>query len=170
MNHAPSFVLDNLPQTPTRRRGEWLLLAALAAGLLAQLGWQQRDVLAANASLRPTLEAACGLLHCQLPAWHEPAAFSMLSRDVIALPEHPHVLRVQASFRNDAAWPQAWPALILSLTDVNGRSLGSRRFLPADYLGKTPHAAQLAPNQASQIAFDIIEPAPNVVAFDFRFE
>jgi len=170
MNHAPSFVLGNAPKTPPRRRSEWLWMGALALGFLLQLGWLQRDVLAANAGLRPTLEATCRLLHCQLPAWHEPAAFSMLSRDVIALPEHPQVLRVQASFRNDAAWPQAWPALVLSLTDVNGRSLGSRRFLPAEYLGKTPHVAQLAPNQASQIAFDIVEPAPDVVAFDFRFD
>ena len=94
----------------------------------------------------------------------------MLSRDVIAPPDHPGVLRVQASFRNDARWPQAWPALVLSLTDINGHSLGTRRFQPEDYLGRTPHAAQLAPNQATQIAFDIVEPAPNVVAFDFRFE
>ena len=106
MNHAPSFVLGNAPKTPPRRRSEWVWLGALALGLLLQLGWLQRDVLAANAGLRPTLEATCRLLHCQLPAWHEPAAFSMLSRDVIALPEHPQVLRVQASFRNDAAWPQ----------------------------------------------------------------
>ena len=170
MSQAPSFVVDHAPKTPTWRRGEWVWMGALALGLLLQLGWLQRDALAANAGLRPTLEAACKHLHCQLPAWREPTAFSMLSRDVIALPDHPHVLRVQASFRNDATWPQAWPALVLSLTDVNGRSLGVRRFLPAEYLGKTAHPAQLAPNQATQIAFDIVEPAPNVVAFDFRFD
>lgn len=170
MSHAPSFAAETARTPSPHRRSERLIAAVLLLGLLLQLGWLQRHSLAANAALRPMLEATCASLHCQLPAWRDPAAFTMLSRDVIAPPDHPGVLRVQASFRNDARWSQAWPALTLSLTDVNGRSLGTRRFLPSDYLGKTPHAAQLAPNQASQIAFDIIEPAPNVVAFDFRFE
>ena len=33
-----------------------------------------------------------------------------------------------------------------------------------------PSAALLAPGQAAQLAFDIVEPSPGVVAFDFRFE
>jgi hypothetical protein len=169
MNSAPSFALASPPAARASRSEKWVL-ALLLLGLLLQTGWQQRGALAANARLRPLLETACAALHCPLPAWHEPAAFSMLSRDVIAPPNQPGVLRVQASFRNDARWPQAWPALVLRLTDVNGRSLGTRRFLPADYLGKAPHAAQIDAQQASQIAFDIVEPAPNVVAFDFRFE
>jgi hypothetical protein len=45
-----------------------------------------------------------------------------------------------------------------------------RRFLPRDYLGDAPKQALLAPGQATQLAFDIVEPAPGVVAFDFRFE
>jgi hypothetical protein len=94
----------------------------------------------------------------------------MLARDVIAVPQHPGVLRVQASFRNDARWAQAWPALVLTLSDADNRTLGARRFLPRDYLGDAPSSTLLAPGQASQLAFDIVEPAPNVVAFDFRFD
>lgn len=169
MNHAPQFLSGN-PRVVIHPRGERWAVAVLALALLAQLGWLQRAPLAANPHLRPALETACGMLHCQLPAWHEPAAFTLLSRDVIAPPNRPRVLRVQASFRNDARWAQAWPVLVLTLADVNGRTLGSRRFLPADYLGKTAPATPLAPGQASQIAFDILEPAPGTVAFDFRFE
>ena len=33
-----------------------------------------------------------------------------------------------------------------------------------------PKDALLAPGQATQLAFDIVEPAAGVVAFDFRFE
>lgn len=169
MSRAPSFALAGAA-TPVRHRKEWIALLLLVLGLLAQLGWLQRERLAASPQLRPLLATTCGLLHCTLPDWHEPAAFSMLSRDVIAPPGRPGTLRVQASFRNDARWPQPWPVLLLTLSDANGRTLGQRRFLPADYLGTAPHAAQIAPQQASQIAFDIAEPAPNVVAFDFRFE
>ena len=60
--------------------------------------------------------------------------------------------------------------LVLALSDADGRQLGVRRFLPRDYLGNAPKDALLAPGQATQLAFDIVEPAPGVVAFDFRFE
>ncbi len=170
MSRAPSFVVGN-PAATRRRRGEWLAVALLGLALLAQIGWLQRERLAASPQLRPLLEAACGTLGCALPAWHEPSAFALLSRDVIAPPERPGVLRVQASFRNDAHWPQPWPALRLTLSDINGRTLGTRRFQPADYLpAQRMRNARIAPGQATQIAFDIAEPAPGVVGFDFRFE
>ena len=171
MSRAPSFVLAHPAAATRRRRGEWLAAATLALLLLAQLGWLQRERLAASPQLRPMLEAACGALGCALPAWRQPAAFALLSRDVIAPPDRPGVLRVQASFRNDARWPQPWPALSLRLTDINGHSLGARRFLPDDYLPPSqPRTGLVAAGQASQIAFDIAEPSPGVVGFDFRFE
>lgn len=171
MTHAPSFAHGHARGgAPSRRRGEWLALTALVVALAAQLGWLEREQMAANPQLRPAMESLCKALHCTLPPWHEPTAITMLARDVIAQPDHPGVLRVQASFRNDARWPQPWPALALSLSDVNARPLGARRFQPVEYLGNGSHPAQLEPGQAVTIGFDIIEPAPNVVAFDFRFE
>ena len=169
MSRAPSFARIDVPAAP-RRRGEWIALAALALALLVQLGVGERAALAADARFRPLVAGACEALGCSVPAWREPSAFTMLARDVIAVPDRPGVLRVQASFRNDARWAQAWPALVLTLSDADNRTLGTRRFLPADYLGKAPHAPELAPGQATQLAFDIAEPAPNVVAFDFRFD
>ena len=121
-------------------------------------------------ALKRRRTAVCGVTGCHVPPWHEPGAFAMLSRDVIAVPDRPGVLRVQASIRNDARWPQPWPVLVLSLSDANGRLLGSRRFIPRDYLGRAPDTALLQPGQAAQVAFDILEPAAGVVAFDFRFE
>ena len=169
MSRTPSFALNDAP-VAVRRRGEWWLLALLTLGLAGQLFFGERATLAANAQLRPVVETACDAIGCSLPPWREPTAFTMLARDVIAVPERPGVLRVQASFRNDARWAQAWPALILTLSDADNRTLGTRRFLPRDYLGDAPSSTLLAPGQASQLAFDIVEPAPNVVAFDFRFD
>ena len=169
MSRTPSFALNDAP-VAARRRGEWWLLALLTLGLAGQLFFGERATLAANAQLRPVVETACDAIGCSLPPWREPTAFTMLARDVIAVPERPGVLRVQASFRNDARWAQPWPALILTLSDADNRTLGTRRFLPREYLGDAPSSTLLAPGQASQLAFDIIEPAPNVVAFDFRFD
>lgn len=168
MSRAPSFVEAPAPQR--RRVGEWSVLAVLILVLATQLFISERARLAANAQWRPVVTAVCDVARCNVPAWHEPEAFTMLSRDVIAVPGHSGVLRVQASIRNDARWPQPWPALVLSLSDANGRLLGSRHFIPRDYLGRVPETSLLQAGQAAQLAFDIIEPAPGVVAFDFRFE
>ena len=168
MSSDPSFLRK--PAPARRRVGEWLALVVLGLLLAVQLFLAQRTQLAADARWRPLVQAICDVAGCSVPAWREPGAFAMLARDVIAVPGRPGVLRVQASFRNDAAWPQPWPALVLALSDANGRQLGMRRFRPRDYLGDAPRDALLAPSQATQLAFDIVEPAPGVVAFDFRFE
>ena len=168
MSRAPSFVEAPAPQR--RRIGEWSVLVVLALLLATQLFFSERTRLAANAQWRPLVTAVCDATGCKVPAWHEPDAFAMLSRDVIAVPGRPGVLRVQASIRNDARWSQPWPILVLSLSDADGRLLGSRRFMPADYLGRTPDTALLQAGQAAQLAFDIVEPSTGVVAFDFRFE
>ena len=169
MSRAPSFVAGAGTHAP-RRRGEWIAAIVLAALLALQLLALQRDALASNAATRPLMAGACEVLGCVLPAWRQPAAFTMLSREVIAVPDRPGVLRVQASFRNDARWAQAWPALVLTLADADGGVLGTRRFLPGEYLGRPVGGDVLAAGQATQIAFDIAEPAPHVVGFDFRFD
>lgn len=168
MSRAPSFI--RAPAPARRQRGEWIALAALLIALVVQLFFSQRDQLAADARWRPLVSAACATIGCRVPPWREPGAFSMLSRDVIAVPGRPGVLRVQASFRNDAAWPQPWPALVLTLSDANGRPLAARRFLPRDYLDGKPPSGLLVPGQAAQLAFDVVEPGAGVVAFDFRFD
>ena len=168
MTRTPSFA--QAAPAASRRTGEWLALLALVLALLVQLVAAQRTQLAAEARWRPWMERICALAGCALPAWHEPAALTMLARDVIAVPGRPGVLRVQASFRNDARWAQAWPVIALRLSNAEGRVFGQRRFLPRDYLDPAQLATLLAPAQSAQVAFEIVEPDPGAVAFDFRFE
>lgn len=144
-------------------------VAALAALLAGQLLLADRPRLAADAGWRPILAGVCGLLRCSLPPWREPAAIAMQQRDIRPLPGHPGVLRVSASIRNDARWPQAWPVLVLTLSDADGRALGVRAFQPAEYLGGPPPAATLGSGEGAAIGMDIVEPSPHAVAFDFRF-
>ncbi len=166
---TPSFARA-ATEPAASRGGEWLAVISLGVLLLAQIFAAEHARLAADPRWRPALQRACDVLACRLPAWREPSAFHMLSRDVIATPGRSRVLRVQASIRNDARWPQPWPVLALSLSDANGRVLGARRFHPGEYLGRQAQGRQLGAGQAAQLAFDIVEPAAGVVAFDFRFE
>ncbi|MFD0724170.1 DUF3426 domain-containing protein [Lysobacter brunescens] len=166
----PSFA-RNADGSARPARERWLIVAviALAVLLVLQLLLADRARLAANAQWRPMLATLCSVLRCELPPWREPAAFTLLQRDVRQHPSLPGVLRVSATFRNDARWPQPWPGLQLTLSDINGRPAGQRRFEAQEYLGGTPGQAELASGESATVAMDILEPAPQIVAYDFRF-
>lgn len=166
---APSFLGTTRPRALPTPRWHWVLVAGLALLLVLQSVLADRARLAADAGNRAWLGALCGVLRCSLPAWHEPAAFTMTSREIRPLPGQAGVLQVQASIRNDARWAQAWPDLRLSLSDADGRVIGSGVFAPAQYLGENPGAALLEPGQSARIAFRVQEPAASTVAFTFDF-
>jgi len=168
---GPSFTRQRAqPSTPARTaKWQWALMALLAMTLGLQVLLADRDRLAADASWRPMVSSLCRIAGCSVPAWHQPGAFAMLSRDVSPIPGTVGGLNVQATFRNDAHWPQAWPVLLLSLSDADGRVLGSRAFSPKEYLGAAATQTELAPGQSAQIALKLHEPNPDVVAFSFDF-
>lgn len=166
---APSFLGSTRARTLPAPRWHWLLVAGLALLLLLQSVLADRARLAADAGNRAWLGTLCGVLRCSLPAWHEPTAFTMTSREIRPLPGQAGVLQVQASIRNDARWAQAWPDLRLSLSDADGRVIGSGVFTPAQYLGENPGAALLEQGQSARVAFRVQEPAASTVAFTFDF-
>ncbi|WP_315388049.1 DUF3426 domain-containing protein [uncultured Stenotrophomonas sp.] len=166
---APSFMLA--PEAPLPSpRWQWGLVAGLVVVLALQIAVADRARLAADAGSRPWIAGLCSVLRCSLPAWREPTAFSMIGRDVRPVPGLAGALQVQASFRNDARWAQGWPSLRLSLSDADGRVIGTRVFAPYDYLDPSADAAAvLEPGQSAQIAFRVREPAASTVAFTFEF-
>jgi len=170
---APSFARTaHVSTRDAPRTGSWrqaTAIAALALLLLVQILLADRDQLAADARWRPALEAFCAALRCDLAPWREPAAITLLDRNVAPDPSHPGVLHVTASFRNDARWSQPWPRLVLTLSDVDGRVAGARAFEPREYLGHAVTKNGLASGQSANVAMDVVEPAPRIVAFTFDF-
>ncbi|MCC8539542.1 DUF3426 domain-containing protein [Xanthomonas axonopodis pv. poinsettiicola] len=168
---APAFARRGLSRPRLRASGrQWALLVGLVGVLGLQIVIADRAHLAGDARWRPLVSAACAVLRCSLPAWREPAALTLLNREVRPLPGMPGVLQIQASFRNDARWAQAWPWLQLSLSDVDGRVIGTRVLAPQEYLGQAPAEQDtLAPGQAVQVAFRVREPAASTAAFSFDF-
>lgn len=167
---APSFARDRAAVAP-RRRSPAAVAAVVALSLLLglQLLLADRARLATHAQWRPLLEFVCGALSCSLPPWREPAAFTLVQRNVRQHPTVRGALRVTATFRNDARWPQPWPRLQLSLADVDGRIAGTRIFEAQEYLGGAPEQAELGSGESAAVAMDVLEPASNIVAYDFRF-
>ncbi|WP_259176626.1 DUF3426 domain-containing protein [Xanthomonas campestris] len=167
----PAFARHGLARPRLRASGwQWAVLVGLVLLLGLQIVIADRARLAGDARWRPLVSAACAVARCALPPWRDPATLTLLTRDVRPLPAYPGVLQIQASFRNDARWAQAWPWLQLSLSDADGRVIGTRVFSPQDYLGQAPAAQDtLAPGQAVQVAFRVREPAASTAAFSFDF-
>ncbi|SBV51300.1 hypothetical protein XBLMG947_2088 [Xanthomonas bromi] len=168
---APAFARRGMARPRLRASGrQWALLAGLVGLLGMQVVIADRAHLATHPRWRPLVSAACTLARCTLPAWREPEALTLLNRDVRPMPGAAGVLQIQASFRNDARWAQAWPWLQLSLSDTDGRVVGTRVLSPKEYLGQAPAAQDtLAPGQAVQVTFRVREPAASTAAFSFDF-
>ena len=168
---SPSFTRQpaHTATHPRTARWQWAVLVLLSLLLVLQVLIADRARLAADENWRPIITRLCDALGCDVPAWHQPGAFAMLSRDVRPIIGTPGGLHVQATFRNDAAWTQDWPLLQLSLSDADGRVVGTRAFTPAEYLGKSATQAGLVPGQSARIALQLHEPNPGVVAFSFDF-
>ena len=169
---APSFTRKPTAASAAQQRArriEWGVVAGLAALLLVQVVASDFDQLAGNAATRPWLQHTCSFLRCTLPPWREPQALRLLQRDVRANPERPGLLRISASFRNDARWAQPWPRLRVILSDADGRAIAARDFGANEYLGTRPTANGIASGQVAGVAVDVVDPSPRVTAFTFEF-
>lgn len=169
---TPVFTPAPRIAVPTSVRRHWrmpLAIGGMAILLALQMLLADRAQLAADARWRPVVSTVCAALRCELPPWHEPAAFTLVDRDVRSDPRRPGVLRVSARFRNDARWPQAWPRMLLTLSDVDGRVAGARVFAPREYAATGDTRKSIASGQVAVIAMDVVEPAPDIVAFTFDF-
>jgi len=170
---APSFARRRRGPEDTGKAGRrWPMPAAIAGlTLLLALQWllADRARLAADPGWRPLVARACAVLQCDIPPWREPAAFVLLERDVRPHPDVARALRITASFRNDAAWAQPWPEVVLTLSDIDGRPLGRRAFTAAEYLDGAPSSPLLDSGQGAVIRMDVLEPGPGAVGFAFDF-
>ena len=167
---VPTFAAAAAPLAVVRQSGAWWLGSVALAGLLgAQIVLAQRAELARDPGWRPWLLRACATLRCELPAWRDPAKLHLLARDVRPHPSVPGALVISASFRNDAPWPQAWPALQISLSDLDGNAIAQRRFLVDEYLGAAPREDTLTPGQSASATLEVQDPGKQAVAFAFDF-
>lgn len=152
-----------------RRWPMWAANAALLLLLLTQMGLAERDRLVQLPSWQPVIEALAGSVGLPIEKASDVASLRLLARDVRPHPSVPDALLVSASFRNDAAVPQAWPLLELALSDIDGRPLALRRFRPDEYMGVPPQESVLAPGQAVAATLELQDPGKEAIAFAFEF-
>jgi hypothetical protein len=75
-------------------------------------------------------------------------------------------LRLTATLTNDAARPQPYPLVRLTLEDRWGSAVGTRDFTPHEYLRDDARAARLlAPGEQARVELLVVDPGADTVGF-----
>lgn len=155
------------PRAPT----PWIwkaLVAPLTLLLLAQIVHHYRATLARHPQIGPVLTGAYESIGLTLrPDW-DLHAYEILQWHVGSDPQAPGTLKVRASVKNNAPFPQPYPLLKLVLEDRWGEQVRAREFEPADYLDPTRAPDRLlGPAQQTNATISIVDPGPDAEGFRF---
>jgi predicted Zn finger-like uncharacterized protein len=148
--HSPIEVVPVAPapagQGNSRLWGAALGLLVLAAAL--QITWVFRSDLAmAYPELRPQFVAWCQDLGCDMPLPRQSGQIGIEASELRPASQGQGLLKLSATLRNRAAFPQAYPDLELTLTDTEDKALVRRVFTPKEFLGaKVDQAAGFSAN------------------------
>mgnify|MGYP001552243196 CR=1 FL=1 len=166
----PEFELQHFGRDDAQRRPFliWLGAAIIAALLLvAQIAHQNQAWLAAQppGTAGAALRALFGALGAPPPPAANLSAYQLRQWGVTGDPDASGTLRVRASILNTAAELQPYPLLRVTLADRFGKSIGTRDFEPAEYLGK-PTARLLAPGERVDATLNILDPGKTAEGFE----
>lgn len=130
----------------SRLWGVALGLLALTAAL--QTTWVFRSDLAmAYPELRPQFVAWCQYLGCDMPLPRQSGQIGIEASELRPASQGQGLLKLSATLRNRATFPQAYPNLELTLTDTEDKALARRVFTPKELLGaKADPAAGFSAN------------------------
>lgn len=145
----------------------WLIMALLLLiTLLAQTAFFQFDTLNKREPWRQFYAVACTYLGCLLPPRVD---LSKLHISKLVVHSHPHItdaLLVEAVLLNQAPFPQPFPALQLSFSDLKNNPVASRRFEPQDYLrGELAGHKQMPQHSPVRFAIEIVDPGRSAVNY-----
>jgi predicted Zn finger-like uncharacterized protein len=135
---APSF-LPSQDQLREQRLDRALAIACIPLSLLAavQIGLTLReDALESWPSLQPLLTYTCRVFGCtvQWPAHAD--LLAVIGSDLSAIPGT-DVIELNAALRSRANFIMALPAIEVTLTDAQNRTIARKVFLPVDYLASS---------------------------------
>lgn len=108
-----------------------LLLLALSGQLLFHF---RTDLAITLPGIRPALAALSGFMGADIPLPRNIDLISIESSDLQSEAGGRRLLVLQSTLRNRANYPQAYPALELTLTDVGDQAIARRVLFPRDYL------------------------------------
>ena len=165
---AADFDFPTQQHTETTSAAWKILVAPLVLLLLVQVVHHYRADLARHPQIGAPLQSIYGALGLSLrPDWNL-HAYEVRQWGVVADPSQPGTLKVRASVKNLADFPQPYPLLKLVLEDRWGDQVRAREFEPAEYLDPTSAPNRmLAPAQQTNASIAIVDPGPDAEGFRF---
>ncbi len=140
-----------IPSSP-RRTSPWVWGATsllLLVVLLAQTAYFLRDTVVSRLpQARPAFEQSCAVLGCTLSLPQNLALLQIVGSDLQT--EASGRLKLTLTLGNRASHAQAWPVLVLTLTDQHNRPLARRSFAPSEYLGDAQRIPAGIPARSEQ--------------------
>ena len=122
-----------------------LLIAALFASFL----WLRFDVWSQRPEWRPVYESACEFVGCRLQTLRAIADIDVLSSGFAPRRGPPDQLELALQLRNQAAFAQPFPTLVVRLRDEQRKILATHRRAPKDYLDT--HTELMEPSEETSI-------------------
>jgi predicted Zn finger-like uncharacterized protein len=157
-DEAPDEVADEVADEvhfeayppPRTRTWAWSLVSLVLLTLLAaQSAYFLRDPLVTHLpESRPALERMCALLDCSLSLPKNLSLLQIVGSDLET--ESADRLTLTLTLGNRASYAQAWPVLVLTLTDERNQPLARRSFAPSEYLGDARRIAAGMPPRSEQ--------------------
>lgn len=146
-----------------------LAIFALLVTFLLQATYVLRDTLAEQPTLRPLMRDFCAVLDCRLSLPREPEKILLTRSEVRSHPAQRGALLVKASMQNRANFRQPYPVLRLQFTDLDGRPLVGRDFLPREYLPDDVNIQAGMPiNSDVNLSLELVDPGGQAVSFNFN--
>lgn len=167
--------LDSLNGAPTRSVGQTLGLLGIIILLLAGLGFQlllfrNVELVKLAPSLTPIVASACERLPCQYAGKADVRQIKLLNRDVRSHPTQKNALLISAAFVNEAAFDQPYPSILITLSDLSGHVVASRRFTPQEYLEDMYNRFILLESGTPvHVTLAVLDPGSDAINFEFSF-
>lgn len=154
-----------------RRTSRWIWAAGsvvLFVTLLAQTAFFLRDTLVSHLpQTHPAFERVCAAFGCTLSLPKDLAQLQIVGSDLQT--EASGRLKLALTLGNRANHVQAWPVLVLTLTDQRDRPLTRRSFAPSEYLGDAERiAAGIAPRSEEALNLPLTVRGPAPMGFDLQ--
>ena len=168
----PEDIVGPLQAPAGRRQWRWLLAAILMlVGLGAQYGWYQMNYFAQNASLRPYYDQLCRFVGCELPIYRHRELLDATDLVVRSQGAGTDVLLVDALIKNNGAFRQLFPDLVLSFTDADDRLVARRTFKPGEYLAGELTGLRYFPAYTEvRLSLEIVDPGKNALGYSLTID
>jgi hypothetical protein len=153
----PQPIPDSLFQ---RRRFIWpaalktltAALVLLATAVVQSAFHFRAQVIEKQPRSYPLFAGVCQVFGCSVVLPHQAALVDIEDHRLLSDPTHDDVLILDSTLNNRAEFPQVYPLVELTLTDVNNQAVATRTFTPTEYLPNNFNiAAGLASHGATPI-------------------